>query len=303
MLQPMHSRISSSRPSSILRGRNGSAIEGRAAPIRSQTPRADDLGHRSGLVRRPTPTIGFAGGLAHAAGPLELPALGEEARRRPSPATTPRSSRRSRPTGRRGGRRAARTRGPRRSRCPGAAPRRRRSAHGDRAVVADGVLDRLQRLEPEPRAVRERAAVLVGAPVVVRRQELAEQVGVRAVDVDDVEAGVARRGCAASTQSACTRRMSAFVIALGTTPIRSRSAIWEGRAGAGATRCSRRARRCGSARSRPARRARGPARPSSASSAHVLVVPDPGARRRASRRSRGVTVRTRCRQRPSRPRP
>ncbi len=39
MLQPMHSRISSSRPSRILRGRCGSAIEGRAAPMRSSTPR------------------------------------------------------------------------------------------------------------------------------------------------------------------------------------------------------------------------------------------------------------------------
>ena len=36
MLHPMHSRMSSSRPSSILRGRNGSAIDGRAAPIRSR---------------------------------------------------------------------------------------------------------------------------------------------------------------------------------------------------------------------------------------------------------------------------
>ena len=39
MLQPMHSRISSSRPSSIFFGRKGSAIDGRAAPIRSITPR------------------------------------------------------------------------------------------------------------------------------------------------------------------------------------------------------------------------------------------------------------------------
>ena len=38
MLQPMHSRISSTRPSEILVGRNGSAIEGRAAPMMSSTP-------------------------------------------------------------------------------------------------------------------------------------------------------------------------------------------------------------------------------------------------------------------------
>ena len=49
-----------------------------------------------------------------------------------------------------------------------------------------------QRLEPEARAVLERAAVLVLALVVVLRQELQRQVGMRAVDVDDVEAGIAR---------------------------------------------------------------------------------------------------------------
>jgi hypothetical protein len=56
----MHSRISSSRPSSIFFGRNGSAIDGRAAPIRSQTPLRMISTIRSGLVSRPTPTIGFA---------------------------------------------------------------------------------------------------------------------------------------------------------------------------------------------------------------------------------------------------
>ena len=61
-------------------------------------------------------------------------------------------------------------------------------ADGDRAVVADCVLDLLDRLAPEARAVLEGAAVLVRAPVVVRRQELLRQVGVGAVDVDDVEA-------------------------------------------------------------------------------------------------------------------
>ena len=59
-LQPMHSRISSTRPSSILRGRNGSAIEGRAAPIRSHTPLRTISAIRSGSVSRLTPTIGLA---------------------------------------------------------------------------------------------------------------------------------------------------------------------------------------------------------------------------------------------------
>ena len=38
ILQPMHSRISSSRPSATFRGRKGSEIEGRAQPIRSTSP-------------------------------------------------------------------------------------------------------------------------------------------------------------------------------------------------------------------------------------------------------------------------
>ena len=46
----------------------------------------------------------------------------------------------------------------------------------------------LDRLEPEPAAVLERAAVGVGAAVEDRREELGRQVGVRAVDVEDVEA-------------------------------------------------------------------------------------------------------------------
>ena len=63
---------------------------------------------------------------------------------------------------------------------------------GDRAVVADGVADRLQHLQPDPRPVGQRPAVGVGAAVVVGREELTQQVGVAAVGVDDVEPGVPR---------------------------------------------------------------------------------------------------------------
>ena len=59
MLQPMHSQISSARPSSILVGRNGSAIDGRAAPMRSITPSRTNRTMRSGDVKRPTPTTGL----------------------------------------------------------------------------------------------------------------------------------------------------------------------------------------------------------------------------------------------------
>ena len=50
MLQPMHSRMSSMRPSSIFFGKNGSAIEGRAAPMKSSTPPRTRLTMRSAEV-------------------------------------------------------------------------------------------------------------------------------------------------------------------------------------------------------------------------------------------------------------
>jgi hypothetical protein len=59
MLQPMHSRMSSGRPSSIFLGRKGSAIEGRAAPIMSRMPRFTWETMVSGEVKRPTPTTGL----------------------------------------------------------------------------------------------------------------------------------------------------------------------------------------------------------------------------------------------------
>ena len=62
----------------------------------------------------------------------------------------------------------------------------------DRAVVADGLAHELERLHPEARAVAQRPAVLVRPLVVEGREELQRQEAVRAVDVDDVEAGVAR---------------------------------------------------------------------------------------------------------------
>src|SRR6185295_10433856 len=59
ILQPMHSRISSTRPSFIFVGRNGSAIDGLAAPMKSITPRWMAETIESGEVYRPTPTTGF----------------------------------------------------------------------------------------------------------------------------------------------------------------------------------------------------------------------------------------------------
>ncbi|MGC4097850.1 MAG: hypothetical protein QM706_12105 [Nitrospira sp.] len=59
ILQPMHSRISSIRPSSIFLGRKGSAIEGRAQPMKSSVPDLIIRTMVSAEVKRPTPTTGF----------------------------------------------------------------------------------------------------------------------------------------------------------------------------------------------------------------------------------------------------
>jgi hypothetical protein len=66
---------------------------------------------------------------------------------------------------------------------------------GDGAIMAHGAPHFFQRLEPEARTVLERSAVLVLALVVVRGEELQGQIGMRAVHVDDVEAGLARAQC------------------------------------------------------------------------------------------------------------
>ncbi len=60
----------------------------------------------------------------------------------------------------------------------------------DRELGADARLDRAQHLAQEPGATLDRAAVHVGAPVGIRREELAHEVAVRGVDLNAVEAGL-----------------------------------------------------------------------------------------------------------------
>ena len=80
MLQPMHSRMSSKRPSSIFTGRNGSAIDGRAAPTKSSTPSRIIRTIVSGEVKRPTPTTGLRRQLLETADVLLLRSFAGEAR-------------------------------------------------------------------------------------------------------------------------------------------------------------------------------------------------------------------------------
>ena len=62
----------------------------------------------------------------------------------------------------------------------------------DHRHAAHRGLDRAQHVEPEARAVFERAAVVVGAPVLERGEELRDQVAVGGVDLDAIEAGLLR---------------------------------------------------------------------------------------------------------------
>ena len=191
MLQPMHSRMSPTRPSSIFRGIHGSAMLGRAAPIRSHTPDSMISAIRSGDVSRPTPTIGFA--VASRTLPVHSSCQPSE-KNRDGPESFDHSSIEPMWTSHRSTRwSASRTNSSPSARSIPAPPTAEiADPAGDRAVGADGVAHRGERLDPHARPVLERAAVLVVALVVERREHLPEEVGVAAVDVDDVEPGVAR---------------------------------------------------------------------------------------------------------------
>ena len=70
-----------------------------------------------------------------------------------------------------------------------------------RLVGRPGRAHRVEHLEREPQPVLQRAAVLVGALVRQRGEERGEQVAVGAVQLEQVEAGLARRAAAAATKS------------------------------------------------------------------------------------------------------
>ncbi len=165
--------------------------DGRARrPDQVPRARADDLRHAVGVGQAADADDRLRGRLPYVLGPLELVALLEEARR--ARVLRPVENRAhvdvpevDEMVGEADELEALRELDARRPEGLDAEP------HRDRAVVADGFAHCLERLEPEARAVLERAAVGVRALVVEGREELKRQVRVPAVDVDDVEAGVA----------------------------------------------------------------------------------------------------------------
>ncbi len=60
--------------------------------------------------------------------------------------------------------------------------------HADRPVVGEGRPDSGEHLQRKPHAVFQRSAVGVRPPVADRRQELVQQVAVRGMDLDQIEA-------------------------------------------------------------------------------------------------------------------
>ncbi len=167
--------------------RVGDGRAGRADEVPGPAPH--DLRHAVRARQAPDTDDRLRGHLAHPAGPLQLVALGEE-------------------TGGAGILRPVRDRAdvhvPQVDEVVGEDDEARTfveldsggperldaEANGDRAVVSHRRADLLQRLDPEARAVLERAPVGVGALVVEGREELQRQIAVAAVDVDDVETGV-----------------------------------------------------------------------------------------------------------------
>ena len=195
MLQPMHSRMSSGRPSSIFLGRNGSAIDGRAQPMRSTSPFLHDRHHPIGRRVPPDRDHRLRGQTLDAFDEGLVPALGSEARghRIVLPARQdqiPQIGKLREKSDRVLGLRLLEP------------VRAEQLVHGNPARNRAGIAHRLagfdQDLLQQTDPVLERPAVLVGALVVPAGKKMLQKgQGMSGVDVDQVESGAAgaqRRG-------------------------------------------------------------------------------------------------------------
>ena len=195
MLQPMHSRMSSYRPSSIFFGRNGSAMEGRAAPMMSHCPESIALRHHvrigepadvdDGLLRDTLGVHGVLGLVVALEEPggacvlppvqgadVDVPVVHHVVHALDEPRTL---------FGRAHAQLAV---------AVGLVEGVDGKAHADGAVV-DGLAQHLHQLHREAAPVLERSAVLVGALVVERIEEVVGQGGESAEDGQQVEPGLA----------------------------------------------------------------------------------------------------------------
>ena len=213
MLQPMHSRMSSMRPSSIFFGRKGSAIEGRAAPMKSSMPRLICETMVSGEVKRPTPTTGLRRQLLDEGDEGLLVALLGEARGHEIVAPVADVDV---PEVGQLGQHLDDRREPSPSQVMPSAPDQLvdREAHGDGAGVADRLLGVLDQLAQQAHAVLQAAAVFVGALVAAARRKCdGERAVVAGIDIDDVEAGAPARAAPRRDASGDRSRMSALSMA------------------------------------------------------------------------------------------
>ena len=137
----------------------------------------------------------------------------------------------------------------------------RGKAHRDRAAIAHGAARLLEQFAHQTHAVLERAAVFVGAAVQAAREEFRDQVAVGRIDVDDVEAGLARtqrRFAVPALELANVAPVHALRLHRGRCAMASSARRTRAGGSTGSRHSCRRAR----ARCRRARRAHAPRRPS-----------------------------------------
>ena len=160
----------------------------------------------------------------------------------------------------------------------------------------------VERLEPEPRPILQRPSVSVGPLVVEGREELHRKVRVGAVHVDDVESAIPTAGRALRPLALHPRDVRRGPSPWGRRGVRGRSRAGSARRREASSGCSRCAPLRGTAPALRAHRARA-RHPSSSAAPACRPRPRIEPRSAAPRRSRGRTGRTRCRPRPSHPRP
>ncbi len=194
MLVPMHGRISASRPARALATRYGSATIARTIDTMSATPVSTRWLAWSRVMIRPVTMVGTLDGAGDLLAAGQLVAERVVHRRQELVEPPVRAHRQVEEVDQRfdvpgDGDRLGRI-------DPALDEVRAGQAHADGEVGADRGADRFEDLDEEAAAVLQRAAVVVVAQVRRRREILTDQIAVRTVQFDAVEATVtaAHRG-------------------------------------------------------------------------------------------------------------